>query len=106
MQSTALINRKYNEEETLTVDDSIGNRIGAVRDLALHLMGEVEALENAKSLDISRGIDIYAEVRQYESALIRRALRHTGGNQKKAASLLGLLPSTLNDKIKRYQISY
>ncbi len=105
MQSVVTHSRNL-EEEVLVIEESIGNRIGAVKDLARHLIGEVEALETSKNLDISRGINIYEEVRQYETALIRRALRFTGGNQKKAATLLGLLPSTLNDKIKRYQISY
>ena len=86
------------------INESIGYRLGALREITQVLLDEVEELETVRSLDISRGINIYDEVRQYETALIRRALRLTGGNQKKAARLLGLLPSTLNDKIKRYQI--
>lgn len=86
------------------MDNSISHRIGALRELTQVLMEEVSELETAKAIDLSQGINIYDEVRQYETALIRRALRLTGGNQKKAARLLGLLPSTLNDKIKRYQI--
>lgn len=86
------------------IDNSISHRLGALRELTQVLMEEVTELETAKSIDISQGINIYEEVRQYETALIRRALRLTGGNQKRAARLLGLLPSTLNDKIKRYQI--
>lgn len=86
------------------IEESLSHRIGALREITQVLMEEVEELETVRSLDISHGINIYDEVRQYETALIRRALRLTGGNQKKAARLLGLLPSTLNDKIKRYQI--
>ena len=86
------------------IEESLSHRIGALRELTQVLMEEVEELETVRSLDISRGINIYDEVRLYETALIRRALRLTGNNQKKAARLLGLLPSTLNDKIKRYQI--
>lgn len=86
------------------IEESLSHRIGALKELTQVLMDEVEELEGVRSLDISRGINIYDEVRLYETALIRRALRLTGGNQKKAARLLGLLPSTLNDKIKRYQI--
>lgn len=86
------------------IRESLSHRIGALKELTKVLLDEVEELETVRSLDISRGINIYDEVRLYETALIRRALRLTGGNQKKAARLLGLLPSTLNDKIKRYQI--
>ena len=86
------------------MDNSLSYRLGALRELTQVLMEEVTELETVKSLDLSQGINMYDEVRQYETALIRRALRLTGGNQKKAARLLGLLPSTLNDKIKRYQI--
>ena len=93
-------------EDAKVMDQSLGNRIGALKDLAQHLIGEVEALGTVKSLDISQGINIYDEVRTYETVLIRRALKLTGGNQKKAAHLLSLLPSTLNDKIKRYQINF
>ncbi len=100
---TTSVGNYFNEAPNL-IEESLGNRIGALKDLAQHLIGEVEALGTVKSLDISQGINIYDEVRTYETVLIRRALRLTGGNQKKAARLLGLLPSTLNDKIKRYQI--
>ena len=95
---------KYFNEDTQVIDQSLGNRIGALKDLAQNLIGEVEALGTVKSLDISQGINIHEEVRTYETVLIRRALKLTGGNQKKAARLLSLLPSTLNDKIKRYHI--
>lgn len=92
------------EHDQRIMQESLGHRIGALRELTQVLMEEVEELETVRALDISRGINIYDEVRLYETALIRRALRLTANNQKKAARLLGLLPSTLNDKIKRYQI--
>jgi transcriptional regulator with GAF, ATPase, and Fis domain len=92
------------EQDHKIIEESLSYRIGALRELTQVLMDEVEELETVRALGISHGINIYDEVRLYETALIRRALRLTGGNQKKAARLLGLLPSTLNDKIKRYQI--
>jgi DNA-binding NtrC family response regulator len=45
------------------------------------------------------------EVRRLEIDLIRYALRRTGGHQGEAARLLGMKPTTLNSKIKRYHIS-
>jgi transcriptional regulator with GAF, ATPase, and Fis domain len=44
-------------------------------------------------------------VRQFEVSLIRTALGRTSGSQTRAARLLGLKPTTLNAKIKRYGIT-
>ena len=49
-------------------------------------------------------IDLQAEVRRFETELIRSALIHTGGRQRQAARLLGTKVTTLNTKIKRYGI--
>jgi DNA-binding NtrC family response regulator len=46
----------------------------------------------------------YDAVSRYERRLIEGALRRTGGVQKQAAELLGLKPTTLNEKIKRLGI--
>jgi DNA-binding NtrC family response regulator len=37
----------------------------------------------------------------YERALILSALKAAGGNQRRAAAVLGILPSTLSEKLKR-----
>ena len=37
----------------------------------------------------------------YERQLITAALAETGGNQRRAARLLGILPTTLHEKLKR-----
>jgi len=55
--------------------------------------------------DIGRGINFYDEVRRFEIDLIRRALEQTGGHQSRAARLLGMNATTLNSKIKTYNIS-
>lgn len=57
------------------------------------------------AIDISRGINFYDEVRRFEIDLIRRALDQTGGHQSRAARLLGMNPTTLNSKIKTYNIN-
>ena len=46
----------------------------------------------------------YDEIKNYEIDLIRRALDQTGGHQSRAARLLGLNATTLNSKIKSYNI--
>lgn len=55
-------------------------------------------------IDISRGVNFYDEVKRFEIDLIRRALDQTGGHQSRAARLLGLNATTLNSKIKTYNI--
>ena len=54
--------------------------------------------------DIERGIDFYEEVARFEIDLIKLALLKSGGNQARAARLLGLKATTLNTKIKIYKI--
>ncbi len=48
------------------------------------------------------GIDLPGVVDDYERSLLETAMRQTGGNQTKAAQLLGLRVQTLNMKLKRY----
>ena len=54
---------------------------------------------------MARGIDFYDEGSRFESNLIRRALEQTGGNQKRAADLLGIKKTTINAMIHRYGIN-
>ncbi len=55
-------------------------------------------------VDIGRGVNFYDEVRRFEIEIIRRALEQTGGHQSRAARLLGMNATTLNSKIKTYNI--
>jgi DNA-binding NtrC family response regulator len=54
----------------------------------------------ALEIDLSRSISFYDEVNRFQIELIRRALELTGGNQSRAARLLGMNTTTLNSKIK------
>ncbi|MDT4896777.1 MAG: hypothetical protein QOH25_1854 [Acidobacteriota bacterium] len=63
-----------------------------------------EGASGVSTLDIGRGINFYDEVRHFEIDLIRRALEQTGGHQSRAARLLGMNATTLNSKIKTYNI--
>lgn len=58
----------------------------------------------AGEIDLSRGISFYDEVSRFEVELIKRALEMTGGHQSRAARLLGMNNTTLNSKIKSYNI--
>jgi transcriptional regulator with GAF, ATPase, and Fis domain len=90
------------------------DRVQRVVDLAGALLSEAETLKRDKAftdeamrlkpLDIVGGIDFYQEVQQFETHLIKMALEETAGNQAKAARLLGIKATTLNSKIKLFQI--
>lgn len=49
-------------------------------------------------------IRFYQEVERFEIALIKAALKKSRGHQLQAARLLNLNPSTLNAKIKQYNL--
>ncbi len=61
-------------------------------------------LDSIATMDISQGISFYDEVSRFEIDLIRHALELTGGHQSRAAKLLGMNNTTLNSKIKVYNI--
>lgn len=85
-------------------------------DLTHSLLRELEILGGEKafvdeanrlqSLNISEGIDLFGEIRQFEISLIKLALAQTSGHQARAARLLNIKPTTLNTKIKQYGIEY
>jgi DNA-binding NtrC family response regulator len=59
---------------------------------------------SVSQIDVSRGISFYDEVNRFQIDLIRRALEITGGHQSRAAKLLGMNTTTLNSKIRYYNI--
>ncbi len=75
-----------------------------VRDPAMAFENMRAAEGTSADIDISRGVNFYDEVKKFEIDLIRRALDQTGGHQSRAARLLGLNATTLNSKIKAYNI--
>jgi transcriptional regulator with GAF, ATPase, and Fis domain len=79
-------------------------RISYLKILALSLLREIASAENMEEGYSKNAIDLHAEVRRFESELIRSALIQTGGRQRQAARLLGTKVTTLNTKIKRYKI--
>lgn len=89
-------------------------RLEKIKEMAAALLDEAESLdhENAlaeasatvNGLTHKTAVDFFEEVRRFEMRLISRALELTGGNQARAARLLGLGTTTLNYKIKSYQL--
>jgi transcriptional regulator with GAF, ATPase, and Fis domain len=85
-------------------DRTLNGQVEVLKDLALALLREVETLRRTDPPDVRRGINFYEEIKRFEVDLIRRALARTGGHQTRAARLLGIKLTTLNHKIKRYNI--
>lgn len=77
-----------------------------LKELTEALSGAVEALDSVQALDVEEGISFYDEVRRFEIGLIRTALNMTAGSQRRAAELLRLKATTLNAKIKMYNINW
>ena len=95
-----------------TKTSQTNDRLRKMRDLASELLEQSEALEHEgelaeasetiATLNSNSAINFFDEVRQFEVRLIKRALDLAGGNQAKAAQLLGLGTTTLNYKVKTY----
>jgi len=69
------------------------------------LPGELQGRGAAPTpIQLPEGLRFNDAVSRYERQLIESALRRTGGVQKQAAEILGLKPTTLNEKIKRLGI--
>ena len=91
--------------EQAPAGSNVDVRLNTLRETVLQLLDEVESLAISRPVDIKRGARFSEEVRQFEVSLIRTALGRTSGSQTRAARLLGLKPTTLNAKIKRYGIT-
>ena len=91
------------EEAATAPDQSASIKLKTVKELTLALLKEVESLKGG-SFDGRPSVDFMKEVRRFETDLIRWALMHTGGHQRRAARMLNLKVTTLNAKIKRYGI--
>lgn len=89
------------EEQTAAAS----SKTKTLKQLALKLLLEAQSLTEVATLDVRSGIDFYEEVKRFEIDLIQRALSFTGGNQVRAAGLLKMKVTTLNSKIKHYDIN-
>jgi len=85
---------------------SLDNRIETLREIALTLLEKLNSLQSARPGRSDGSVKLSDEVQRFEIDLIRSALDRTGGNQVRAARLLGVKPTTLNAKLKRYKISF
>lgn len=82
----------------------LGMRVGALKNLAISLLAGLETLQDDEEAAAGGALDFYAEVRNFEIQMITAALQQAGGKQCAAARLLKLNPTTLNSKIKMYNL--
>ncbi len=82
----------------------VGERIDFLCEVTTALLDEVKALALLKNSKLDSYINFKEEVKKFEIYLIERALEKTGGNQVGAARFLKIKTTTLNSKIKRYDI--
>ncbi len=94
--------------ENLNRQNPVANRIEALKTLTKLLLHEVESLAEispAKNYQTKDEMtNLTDKVERYEINLICNALLSANGNQRKAAKVLGMKPTTLHAKIKRYEI--
>jgi transcriptional regulator with GAF, ATPase, and Fis domain len=83
----------------------LNSRLDALREIALSLLTELETLERTPPA-VGGKLRLNDEVKKFEIDLIRAALDRAHGNQARAARMLGVRKTTLNAKIKRYQIQH
>ena len=84
------------------------SRIEALRSLILIFLREVDSLKKVigpRPRKIGGAIKLDNEIDSFEAALIRDALMKSKGNQRDAAKLLSIKPTTLHAKMKRLGIS-
>lgn len=82
------------------------SNVALIRALATTLLSELDSLYMSDEILTEDNFDLNEKVREFEIKIIKTALLKTGGNQRQAANLLGLPTSTLNNKIKTYNIQY
>ena len=79
--------------------------ISLIRSLATTLLSEIDSLGYDSAFPVGDGSFVLSDlVRDFEIKLIKTALFKTGGNQRRAASLLGVKVTTLHNKIKTLDI--
>jgi DNA-binding NtrC family response regulator len=76
-----------------------------LKSIARALESKAENPTGVLDFDEKSGVDFYEEVAKFEIELIKQALMSTRGNQRAAARLLGMKTTTLNSKVKTYNLN-
>ncbi len=95
-------------ETDITDLTQAASRIEALRSLILIFLREVDSLKKViapRPRKKGDPIKLDTEIDAFETSLIRDALIKAKGNQRDAAKLLSIKPTTLNAKMKRLGIT-
>jgi Fis family transcriptional regulator, factor for inversion stimulation protein len=65
-----------------------------------------DQLESLVGAMVERGILLDEAVTEFEKKFIRRVLEHAGGNQSRAAKVLGIHRNTLGRKVGEYKLDH
>ena len=84
--------------------ETLSRRIDFWREITATLLSDITSKVFFDHIELENGIKFDEEVKGFEIKLIKQALELVGGKQAEAAKLLDLKRSTLNWKIKRYNI--
>lgn len=87
-------------------DEITANQLDILKGMVRKILVEIDSIGMSPNFDVGDGIDFYDAVEKFEVSLIKSALLRTGGHQSRAAKLLGIKKSTLNAKIKHYNIEW
>lgn len=65
-----------------------------------------DQLESLVDTMVERGILLEEAVQEFEKKFIKQALEQSGGNQSRAASILGIHRNTLSRKLGEYKLDH
>ena len=85
-------------------DVPLNVHLESLRELACSLLTELDSLGRLALPQGSHPVGLKEAVQKFEIELITAALERTRGNQSRAARLLGVKHTTLNAKLKRYEL--
>ena len=92
-------------KNALIANGTLQLQLSLIRQATENLLDQLVGLNGAEAATGPiQSLSLYDEVKRFEIQLISKALAQTYGHQRKAAHLLGMKPTTLNSKIKRYRI--
>ena len=97
-------NDNFADKSKLPFKESFVLGFKRLNHIVQQLMDEVQQINEPSSTVFEPNFDLANQVRNYEIKLIELALKVSKGSQTKAIRLLGIKKTTLNAKIKRYNI--
>ena len=104
MGNLELLATDQDETNKANLERALKQSIDAMQTAAFALLRAAGLIETAVFSGSVRHINFFDEVRRFEISLIQRALREVDFNQARASQILGINKTTLNSKIKQYNI--